>query len=79
MVRAKKNPLPPPSGYKVNTTTIKKMDSELCNLIMILDSKDKIENLQQKIKDFYTSKKFSVNDPKSVSGGKGIDIEGHST
>ena len=55
------------------------MDSELCNLIMILDSKDKIENLQQKITDFYTSNNFRINDPKSVSGGKRIDIEEHST
>ena len=46
---------------------------------MILDSKDKIENLQQKIMGFYTSNNFSVNDPKSVSGGKRINIEEHST
>ena len=46
---------------------------------MILDNKDKIENLQQKITDFYTSNNCSVNDPKSVSGGKIIDIEEHST
>ena len=46
---------------------------------MILDSKEKMENLQQKITDFYTYDNFSVNDPKSVSGGKRIDIEEHST
>ena len=55
------------------------MDSELCDLIMILDSKDKMENLQQKITDIYTYDNFRVNDPKSVSGGKRIDIEEHST
>ena len=54
------------------------MDCELCDLIMILDSKDKMENLQQKITDFYTYDNFRVNDPKSVSGGKRIDIEKHS-
>ena len=61
-----------------NTTT-KKMDSELCDLIMILDSKDKMENLQQKITDFYTYDSLRVNDPKSVSGGKRMDTEEHST
>ena len=60
-----------------NTTT-KKMDSELCDLIIVLDSKDKMENLQQKITDFYTYDNLRVNDPKSVSGGKRIDIEEHS-
>ena len=54
------------------------MDFELCDLIMTLDSKDKMENLQQKITDFYTSNDFSVNDP-NVTGGKIIDIEEHST
>ena len=55
------------------------MDPELCDLIMILYSKDKMQNLQQKITDFYTYDNFHVNDPKSVSGGKRIDIEEHST
>ena len=41
---------------------------------MILDSKDKIESLQQKIAGFYTSNNFSVNYPISVSGDKRIDI-----
>ena len=59
--------------------TTKKMDSELCNFIIILDSKDKIENLQQKITDFSTSNNFIVNGPKSVNGGERIDIEQHST
>ena len=54
------------------------MDSELCDLIMILDSTDKVENLQQKITDLYTYDNFRVKDPKSVSGGKRIDIEEHS-
>ena len=54
------------------------MDSELCDLIMILDSTDKVENLQQKITDLYTYDNFHVKDPKSVSGGKRIDIEEHS-
>ena len=54
------------------------MDSELCDLIMILDSTDNVENLQQKITDFYTYDNFRVKDPKSVSGGKRIDIEEHS-
>ena len=51
----------------------------VCNLIMILDNKDKIESLQQKITGFYTSNNFSVNYTKSVSGDKRIDIEEHST
>ena len=55
------------------------MDSEPCDLIMILDSKRKMENLQQTITDFYTYDNFRVNEPKSVSGGKRIDIEEHST
>ena len=42
------------------------MDSELCDLSMILDSKDKMENLQQKITDFYTYDNFRVNDRKSI-------------
>ena len=46
---------------------------------MIFDGKDKMENLQQKITDFYTYDNFHINDPKSVSGGKRIDIEEHST
>ena len=45
------------------------MDSKSCDLIMIVDSKDKIENLQQNITEFYASNNFRVNDPKSVSGG----------
>ena len=60
-------------------TTRKKMDSELCDLIMILDSEDKMENLQQKITDFYTYDNFRVDDPKSVSGCKRINGEEHST
>ena len=46
---------------------------------MILDSKGKLENLQQKITGFYTSNNFSFNDPKSVNGGKRINFEEHST
>ena len=46
---------------------------------MILDSKDKIESLQQKITGFHTSNNFSVNYAKSVSEDKRIDIEEHST
>ena len=46
---------------------------------MILDSKGKIENLQQKITGFYTSNNFSFNDPKSVNGGKTINFEEHWT
>ena len=46
---------------------------------MILDSKDKIESLQQKMTGFYTFNNFGVNYPKSVSGDKRIDIEEHST
>ena len=60
---------------QIYNTTTKEMDFELCNLIMMLDSKKQFENLQQIIINFYTSNDFEVKNPKSVNGGTRIGID----
>ena len=62
---------------QIYNTITKEMDFELCNLIMMLDSKKQFEKLQQIIVNFYTSNDFEVKNPKSVNGGTRIDIDKH--
>ena len=61
----------------IYNTITQEMDFELCNLIMMLDSKKQFEKLQQIIVNFHTSNNFEVKNPKSVNGGTRINIDKH--
>ena len=61
-----------------NTTT-KRTEFELGDLIMMLDNKNQLEDLQEKVTEFYKSNNFEVRDPKPVNGGKRIDIDEHTS
>ena len=61
-----------------NTTT-KRTKFELGDLIMMLDNKNQLEDLQEKVTKFYKSNNFEVRDPKPVNGGKRIDIDEHTS
>ena len=49
-----------------NTTT-KRTEFELSDLIMMLDNKNQLEDLQEKVTEFYKSNNFEVRDPKPVN------------
>ena len=61
-----------------NTTT-KRTEFELGDLIMMLDNKNQLEDLQEKVTEFYKSNHFKAKDPKPVNGGKRIDIDEHTS
>ena len=62
---------------QIYNTITQEMDFELCNLIMMLDSKKQFEKLQQIIVIFYTYNNFEGKNPKSVNGGTRIDTDKH--
>ena len=64
---------------KTFNTTTKRTEFEFGDLIMMLANKNQLEDLQEKVTEFYKSNNFEVRDPKPVTGGKKIDIDEHTT